>query len=246
MRGEAIVAETRVDNATPEALDNLLSAAEGAGFHRLRLHDARDEYELVLSSERATTHAMLELDDGQLLVSQLPPSEDHGPAWTPGNATDLAQAANWLRDQCRGKPCSLRLSRPRKLSLLDTIRQGVLVSRSTPDLELSMTPHVKFGATSVSGRLPPEAIQRTVREHFEIFKTCYEAGLARNDQLTGRVIARFVIGRDGKVSKVSDGGSDLPDTEVRDCVLKGFYQLEFPAPEGGIVTVIYPILLAPG
>jgi hypothetical protein len=36
------------------------------------------------------------------------------------------------------------------------------------------------------------------------------------------------------------------DRAVRDCVIDAFAQLEFPAPEGGIVTVVYPIMLAPG
>jgi hypothetical protein len=29
-------------------------------------------------------------------------------------------------------------------------------------------------------------------------------------------------------------------------VLSAFYGLSFPQPEGGIVTVVYPIMLAPG
>ncbi len=45
------------------------------------------------------------------------------------------------------------------------------------------------------------------------------------------MIARFVIGRDGKVSNVSDQNSDIPDAEVRQCVLSAFYDLEFPQPE---------------
>jgi hypothetical protein len=30
------------------------------------------------------------------------------------------------------------------------------------------------------------------------------------------------------------------------CVVKAFYGLSFPKPEGGIVTVSYPIMLQPG
>ena len=30
------------------------------------------------------------------------------------------------------------------------------------------------------------------------------------------------------------------------CVVKAFYGLSFPKPEGGIVTVSYPIILQPG
>ncbi len=107
-------------------------------------------------------------------------------------------------------------------------------------------PKVRMGATTVSGRLPPEVIQRIVRQNFGRFRMCYEQGLGRNPNLEGRVAARFVIGRDGAVSNVSNGGSDLPDSGVVSCVLSAFYGLSFPQPEGGIVTVVYPIMLAPG
>jgi len=30
------------------------------------------------------------------------------------------------------------------------------------------------------------------------------------------------------------------------CVVTAFYGLEFPEPDGGIVTVVYPIMLSPG
>jgi hypothetical protein len=99
--------------------------------------------------------------------------------------------------------------------------------------------------TILSGHLPPEVIQRTVRQNFGRFRACYEIGLRSNPNLEGRVTARFVIGRDGAVSNVSAGG-DLPDAAVRSCVASAFYGLSFPAPDDGIVTVSYPILLTPG
>jgi len=107
-------------------------------------------------------------------------------------------------------------------------------------------PKVRMGATTVSGRLPPEVIQRIVRQNYGRFRMCYEQGLGRNPNLQGRVSARFVIGRDGSVSNVGNGGSDLPDSGVVSCVLSAFYGLSFPQPEGGIVTVVYPIMLEPG
>ncbi len=100
------------------------------------------------------------------------------------------------------------------------------------------------GITTVSGRLPPEVIQRTVRQNFGRFRQCYETGLRTNPNLAGRVTARFVIGSDGAVSNVSAGG-DLPDAAVKSCVASAFYGLSFPTPEGGIVTVSYPIMLTP-
>ena len=40
----------------------------------------------------------------------------------------------------------------------------------------SKPPSVRMGATSVSGRLPPEVIQRIVRQNFGRFRLCYENG----------------------------------------------------------------------
>jgi len=98
--------------------------------------------------------------------------------------------------------------------------------------------------TQVSGRLPPEAVQRIVRQNFGRFRACYQGGLERNPGLAGRVATQFVIGRDGAVSNVSDGGSDLPDAAVRSCVQGAFRGISFPQPEGGVVTVVYPIVFS--
>jgi hypothetical protein len=107
-------------------------------------------------------------------------------------------------------------------------------------------PKVRMGQTTVSGRLPPEVIQRIVRQNYGRFRMCYEQGLAKNPNLEGRVQVRFVIGRDGSVSNVSNGGSDIPDSSVVQCVIRNYYGLSFPQPEGGIVTVVYPIMFSPG
>ncbi|MDI1477034.1 AgmX/PglI C-terminal domain-containing protein [Polyangium sp. y55x31] len=99
---------------------------------------------------------------------------------------------------------------------------------------------------TTTGRLPAEIIQRTVRQNFGRFRFCYEQGLRQNPNLQGRVAVRFVIGRDGSVSQVSNGGSDLPDQNTVSCVVRSFYGMSFPAPEDGIVTVTYPIMFQPG
>ena len=107
-------------------------------------------------------------------------------------------------------------------------------------------PQVRMGKTEVNGRLPPEVIQRIVRQNYGRFRLCYENGLRNNPNLQGRVSVRFVIGRDGAVSNVSNGGSDMPDAAVVQCVVRAYYGLSFPQPEGGIVTVVYPIMFSPG
>jgi len=111
---------------------------------------------------------------------------------------------------------------------------------------VTRAPKLGIGATQVSGRLPPEVVQRIVRQNYGRFRMCYENGLNRNPNLTGRVTARFVIGREGSVTNAQNGGSDLPDSAVVSCVVSAFYGLSFPTPENGIVTVSYPIMFSPG
>jgi len=107
-------------------------------------------------------------------------------------------------------------------------------------------PQVRIGVTTVKGQMPAEIIQRIVRQNYGRFRLCYEGGLRSNPVLQGRVEVRFVIGRDGAVSSVSNGNSDLPDARAVECVVQAYYGLSFPQPEGGIVTVVYPIMFSPG
>lgn len=95
-------------------------------------------------------------------------------------------------------------------------------------------------------RIPPAEIQRVVRAHFDSFRKCYEDGLRVNPNLEGKVSVRFVIDREGYVASAIDGGSTMPDPKVVDCVVRGYTSLVFPKPDGGIVTVVYPIIFNPG
>ena len=106
-------------------------------------------------------------------------------------------------------------------------------------------PVLRTASTSVTGRIPPEVIQRIVRQNYGRFRACYENALRTQPNLQGRVSVRFVIGRDGRVSNVGAGG-DIPDSGVVSCVGRAFHGLSFPQPEGGIVTVSYPIVFTPG
>lgn len=96
------------------------------------------------------------------------------------------------------------------------------------------------------GTMAPPEIQDVVVAEFGRFRSCYEKGLARNRSLQGRVSARFIIDESGAVQHVANAGSDLPDDDVVDCVLRVFPTLRFPQPVGGTVSVVYPIVLAPG
>ena len=111
---------------------------------------------------------------------------------------------------------------------------------------ISSPPQVRMGTFNVVGRLPPEVIQRIVRQNFGRFRLCYENGLRSNPNLQGRVATRFEIRKDGDVGNVTNGGSDMPDSNVVRCVVRSFYGLSFPQPEGDSVMVVAPIMFSPG
>jgi hypothetical protein len=138
---------------------------------------------------------------------------------------------------------TLEGARVRAFNAILSIRAPEPPSPSVP--EANAVPKLAMGATSVNGRVPPEVIQRIVREHFAGMRGCYEAGLARDPSLKGKVVVRFVIGNDGTVTSVADAGSDLPDPATKTCVFAAFSALSFPAPEAGVVTVTYPLQFMP-
>lgn len=107
------------------------------------------------------------------------------------------------------------------------------------------SPSLRQGKTEVNGRLPPEVIQRIVRQNFGRFRLCYEKALRAKPDLAGTVRTKFVIERDGSVKDVKDDKSDLKDPAVVACVTKAFANLSFPQPESGVVTVVYPIIFIP-
>lgn len=107
-------------------------------------------------------------------------------------------------------------------------------------------PQVRMGALTVSGPLPPEVVQRIVRQNFGRFRLCYDSGLRNNPSLGGRVSVRFLIGRNGEITQVANAGSTVPDESVVACVQRAFHGISFPQPEGATVSVVYPIMFSPG
>ena len=105
---------------------------------------------------------------------------------------------------------------------------------------------LRYGEPHPNGHLPAEVIQRIVRQNDGRYRFCYEKALQANPNLQGRVTVRFLIDRTGAVAVASDAGSDIPDEGVRKCVVTAFTSLSFPAPDSGIVTVVYPIVFSPG
>ena len=100
---------------------------------------------------------------------------------------------------------------------------------------------LRFGSMTVSGRLSPAVVRDVLDQRRVAFQTC----AVGNGTAPGTLTARFVIGRDGAVSNVANGGVDGLDSALVNCVLRALYGLTFPEPEGGIVTVAARLTFAP-
>jgi TonB family protein len=97
------------------------------------------------------------------------------------------------------------------------------------------------------GVLLKEDIRQVVRAHLEEVKACYNAGLARDPKLTGRVSIQFTISPTGDVSIAAVQESTVKDADVGRCIADAAKAWKFPEPEGGgNVVVTYPFVLEAG
>ena len=85
------------------------------------------------------------------------------------------------------------------------------------------------------------AVDDVIESGYPLFARCYRDGVQRNSNLDGAVRFRFIVGESGHVTTVEDGGSDLTDRQVIDCVAEGFYALRFPEPSRGDAHLLYRI-----
>lgn len=102
-----------------------------------------------------------------------------------------------------------------------------------------------FNGKQVRGRLAPERIRSVVVEHLELFAKCYDEGRRASPKLQGKVTVKFEIDPNGIVTKSADARSDLPDAVVVQCVVDAYRTLRFPKPDGGVVTVYFPLIFNP-
>jgi outer membrane biosynthesis protein TonB len=83
-----------------------------------------------------------------------------------------------------------------------------------------------------------------IRSHTREIRDCYEKRLQERRTLHGKLVARFDIGRDGRVIGATADG--LGDRELALCVVKAVRGWEFEKPQsGGKLRVAYPWVFTP-
>jgi hypothetical protein len=132
---------------------------------------------------------------------------------------------------------------------------GGAATTSVPPAELTEPPEVTpapssvdattFTGKQVKGPLPPEQIRSVVIENLQVFRDCYDKARRANPKLQGKVTVKLEIDPDGVVRRSADARSDLPDAPMVECVVDAYRTLRFPKPNGGVVTVYFPLLFNP-
>jgi hypothetical protein len=93
--------------------------------------------------------------------------------------------------------------------------------------------------------LPPEVVQRIIRQNFGRFRLCYEKSAALDPTLEGAVVVTFHVDAAGDVSAVTDAGSTVGSPGLVACVLRGFGGLSFPSPSTAGLDVTQTLTFTP-
>jgi hypothetical protein len=165
------------------------------------------------------------------------PSIDAGPAPASDPATKEARERAVLDLLSGGEPAT-RLPR-------DAVDPGATFD---PGLRDRVAPRkgpskVRVGAVTVEGALPPEVIQRIVRQQMGRFRLCYDSALREQPDLSGTVSVAFVIDAQGAVGNVTPKGPSPSNAAFTSCMARSFSGMSFPAPEKGVVHVTCPVHL---
>ena len=107
----------------------------------------------------------------------------------------------------------------------------------------AVVPQVIPGTVTVRGDLDKDLILRVVRRHKNEVKSCYEAELAKNSNLQGRVVIEFTIDTTGTVTDSTVKSSTLDSPTVEECIAAAVLKWEFPRPKIGIAVITFPNLI---
>ena len=88
-------------------------------------------------------------------------------------------------------------------------------------------------------------IDRIVKTRMDKIRGCYQRALRDNPGLSGNLVVKFVVGRDGGTANALVKDSGLGDAKAEQCVLEQFLQMRFPRPPGNQeITASYPIMFS--
>ncbi len=111
------------------------------------------------------------------------------------------------------------------------------------DRDVTMTQ----GTPVINGSLDKEIIRRIVQEHASQIRYCYEKELTRTPGIYGKIVMKWVIDGNGKVTQAQTAETQMKNANVEGCLATKVKTWVFPKPKGGgIVIVNYPFVFKQG
>lgn len=94
-----------------------------------------------------------------------------------------------------------------------------------------------------------EAIRKVIAKNLRPIRQCYEEQLNKNAELFGKIVMKWTIGEQGKVTSASTKSNDLKGAEgevVSVCIAETIKRMEFPAPPTGQTVEVeaYPFIFS--
>ncbi len=96
----------------------------------------------------------------------------------------------------------------------------------------------KLGELIVLGALDQSLIVKVIKRQMAQLKYCYQKQLTSNSGLSGKVVIKFVISKDGEVSSAKVQSSTMNDSTVEQCITGRFMRFVFPEPKGGGIVIV--------
>lgn len=107
----------------------------------------------------------------------------------------------------------------------------------------SITGEPILPTTIVLGALSSNVVEGVLSAAGNELNACYTAELEKNPGLAGKVLVRFTIGKDGKVTAARTKSTSLWHPPTEDCLNTKLLGLQFPIPgEGGTALVTHPFV----
>lgn len=103
---------------------------------------------------------------------------------------------------------------------------------------------LKRGDPKVGDFCDKSNIRRVVKAKSNAIKYCFEKELQSKPELSGKLIAQWRVGLDGKVLQPSIASSTMGNKAVEGCVTRVIKRLRFQKPKGGICVINYPFLFS--
>lgn len=103
------------------------------------------------------------------------------------------------------------------------------------------------GEPILIGNMDSALIDAVIKRNMNQIRHCYQLQLTQNHDLGGKVTVKFVISKDGTVTKAETKQSTMNNASVESCINDRLMRFQFPEPKGGgIVIVSYPFMFSKG